>query len=138
MKSKIFIIIGIAAAVASVSTAAFLSGIGRQAQWGQADPRNTRQVALGEKVYGKHCAACHGTDLEGQPNWKSRRADSRLPAPPHDETGHTWHHADEVLFRITKDGVSALVPGYESDMPAYANVLTDEEIWSVLAFIKSR
>lgn len=126
------------AAIASVTIATFLSGLGRQPQWGQADPRNTRQVALGERVYRDHCAACHGADLEGQPQWQTRRPDGRLPAPPHDESGHTWHHADEVLFRITKNGVSALVPGYESDMPAYAAVLTDEEIWSVLAFIKSR
>lgn len=132
------IILAIAAAIASVTIATFLSGLGRQPQWGQADPRNTRQVALGERVYRDHCAACHGTDLEGQPQWQTPRPDGRLPAPPHDESGHTWHHADEVLFRITKDGVSALVPGYESDMPAYAAVLTDEEIWSVLAFIKSR
>lgn len=137
MKSTI-IIIGIAAATASVTIAAFLGGIGRQPQWVQADPRNTRQVELGEQVYRKHCATCHGADLEGQPDWRTRRPDGRLPAPPHDETGHTWHHADEVLFRITKDGVSALIPGYESDMPAYADVLTDEEIWAVLAFIKSR
>ncbi len=95
-------------------------------------------MALGERVYSEHCAACHGKNLEGQPDWQSRRSDGRLPAPPHDETGHTWHHADEVLFRITKDGVAALVPGYESDMPAYADLLTDDEIWAVLAFIKSR
>jgi mono/diheme cytochrome c family protein len=28
-------------------------------------------------------------------------------------------------------------PGYESDMPAYAGILTDEEIVSVIAYIKS-
>jgi S-disulfanyl-L-cysteine oxidoreductase SoxD len=64
-----------------------------------------------------------------------------LPAPPHDETGHTWHHPDAVLIDIVKHG---LVPGktapeaYESDMPAYEQVLTDAEILAVLAYIKSR
>ncbi len=62
-----------------------------------------------------------------------------MPAPPHDDTGHTWHHPDEVLFGITKHG---LVPpyaptGYESDMPAFGGVLTDSEIRSVLAYIAS-
>lgn len=109
-----------------------------QMREGRADPADARQVALGERVYREHCAACHGVDLEGQPDWQTRKADGRLPAPPHDETGHTWHHADAMLFRITKEGVAAIVPGYESDMPAYAEVLTDEEIWSVLAYIKSR
>ena len=62
-----------------------------------------------------------------------------MPAPPHDESGHTWHHPDEVLFGITKHG---LVPpyapaGYQSDMPAFGGVLTDREIRSVLAYIAS-
>jgi mono/diheme cytochrome c family protein len=63
-----------------------------------------------------------------------------MPAPPHDESGHTWHHTDTVLFGITKEG---LVPGkyappdYVSDMPAFAGKLTDAEIWAALAFIKS-
>jgi len=60
-----------------------------------------------------------------------------MPAPPHDATGHTWHHADHDLFMITKLGVSAVVPGYESDMPSYEGILSDAEITAVLAYIKS-
>jgi mono/diheme cytochrome c family protein len=106
----------------------------------RADPGDAARVALGERVYTQHCASCHGARLEGQPRWRSRLANGRLPAPPHDETGHSWHHADRVLFAITKNG---LVPphapqDYASDMPAYAGRLSDDEIWAVLAFIKSR
>jgi hypothetical protein len=36
-----------------------------------------------------------------------------------------------------KEGVSAIVPGYESDMPGFEGVLSDDEIRWVLAFIKS-
>jgi mono/diheme cytochrome c family protein len=105
----------------------------------RADPTNSQLVALGAKVYGNHCATCHGRNLEGQPDWQTRRADGRLPAPPHDETGHTWHHPDRLLFDVTKRGVEASsVQNYESDMPAYAGILSDEEIWAVLAYIKSR
>lgn len=106
----------------------------------RADPRNAARVEIGAKVYGQHCAACHGPKLEGQPNWRVRLPNGRLPAPPHDESGHTWHHPDDVLFGITKHG---LVPGkyapqgYESDMPVFAGKLSDDEIWSVLAYIKS-
>ncbi|MDX1575759.1 MAG: cytochrome c [Kiloniellales bacterium] len=96
------------------------------------------QLALGERVYVEACASCHGADLEGQPNWRVRQANGRLPAPPHDESGHTWHHPDQQLFEMTKLGIEALAPeGYESDMPAFAETLTDEEIWAVLAYIKS-
>jgi mono/diheme cytochrome c family protein len=105
----------------------------------RADPENADQVAPGRVAYARHCASCHGDSLQGQPNWRKRKADGKLPAPPHDDTGHTWHHADQQLFRITKDGVKPpLAPeGYESDMPAFGDVITDEEIWEVLSFIKS-
>lgn len=97
-----------------------------------------RIVALGRRIYDDRCADCHGVRLEGQPDWRERKPDGRLPAPPHDASGHTWHHADGVLFRITKAGPAAIVGGgYESDMPAFGDVLSDEEIHAVLAFIKS-
>lgn len=103
------------------------------------DPANRTQVAQGEQVYMKHCAACHGVNLEGQANWRDRLPSGRLPAPPHDASGHTWHHADDVLFDITKHGLAKHAPaGYQTDMPAYAGVLSDDEIRAVLAFIKSR
>jgi mono/diheme cytochrome c family protein len=88
-------------------------------------------------LYAAHCASCHGAQLEGQPNWQEAKPDGRLPAPPHDASGHTWHHSDRELFMITKSGMSAVVPGYESDMPAFEGMLTDEEIRAVLAFIRS-
>lgn len=105
----------------------------------RADPRDAARVALGARVYAQQCAACHGAKLEGQPNWRVRLNNGRLPAPPHDEGGHTWHHPDYVLFAITKNG---LVPpyapqGYESDMPAFGGKLSDDEIWAVLAYLKS-
>jgi len=103
-----------------------------------ADPDDIEQVALGRNVYTRACANCHGVSLEGEPNWRNRNQNGRLPAPPHDETGHTWHHPDEVLFEITKYGYANIVPGgYRTDMPIYDGVLSDEEIWAVLAFIKS-
>jgi mono/diheme cytochrome c family protein len=102
------------------------------------DPTDRQQIAVGAKVYSQHCAVCHGTRLEGQPNWRERLPSGRMPAPPHDETGHTWHHTDAVLFGITKHGLAGYAPpGYESDMPAFAGVLSDGEIQAVLAYIES-
>lgn len=105
-----------------------------------ANPRDTQQLERGPMIYKKFCAVCHGENLEGQADWRKRKPDGKLPAPPHDETGHTWHHPDDVLFGITKHG---LVPpnapaNYESDMPAWGNTLKDSDIWAVLAYIKSR
>lgn len=104
------------------------------------DLNDVQRVTSGRALYDRHCATCHGQSLEGQPNWTSRLPSGRLPAPPHDDSGHTWHHASELLFAITKFG---LVPpyapeGYASDMPAFGKVLSDDEIWNVLAYIRSR
>ncbi|MFD2738894.1 c-type cytochrome [Sulfitobacter aestuarii] len=92
----------------------------------------------GKMLYEENCAACHGSDLEGQADWRVRLPNGRLPAPPHDETGHTWHHSDRILTDIVKHGTAAIVGnGYESDMPGYAEVLSDTEIAAILDYIKS-
>ncbi len=103
------------------------------------DSGSRDQIALGRAVYEKNCASCHGVRLEGQPNWQRRLSNDRMPPPPHDDTGHTWHHPDRVLFGITKYGVVPphAPPGYQSDMPAFQSVLSDDEIRAVLAYIKS-
>ena len=105
----------------------------------RADATDVELVTLGARIYVEHCASCHGRNLEGEPNWRYRRPDGTLPAPPHDATGHTWHHADEHLFRMTREGPAAVVgKGYRSTMPGFAGVLDDREIWASLAYIKSR
>ena len=104
-----------------------------------ADATDPELVALGAAVYERHCASCHGRELEGEPNWRRRKADGTLPAPPHDATGHTWHHSDDLLFRLTRDGPGVIAgEDYRTTMPAYGGILSDREIWSVLAYIKSR
>jgi mono/diheme cytochrome c family protein len=103
------------------------------------DPDDAAQVALGQAVYAAQCARCHGANLEGQPNWRERMANGRLPAPPHDASGHSWHHPDAVLFGITRHGLGPYAPaGYASDMPAFDGVLSDAQIAAALAYIKSR
>ncbi len=104
-----------------------------------ADAGDRVLVERGQEVYAQACASCHGANLEGQPNWQSALATGGRPAPPHDETGHTWHHPDQLLFELTKFGGQAYSPpDYQNNMPAFAETLTDEEIWAAVAYIKSR
>ena len=101
-------------------------------------PDDAEVVAMGQDIYATQCAACHGARLEGQPNWRIPGEDGLLPAPPHDATGHTWHHDDETLFTLTKYGLAGLMENAPpSGMPVYEGVLADEEIIAVLSFIKS-
>lgn len=109
----------------------------RQPRLPRIDASDVAQVELGSRIYANSCASCHGAKLEGQANWQKRMENGRLPAPPHDASGHTWHHGDEMLFRTTKYGALSYSPGYQTDMPAFEGRLTDEEIAASLAFIKS-
>lgn len=94
---------------------------------------------MGETLYASHCARCHGRNLEGQVGWRQPLPGGGLLAPPHDATGHTWHHPDRLLFDYAKQGGAAFAPDtFPSNMPGFADVLEDREIWAVLAFIKSR
>jgi S-disulfanyl-L-cysteine oxidoreductase SoxD len=135
----------VVAAAAALAVAGFLA----YALWGAGGgaepahrlrPHDVSVLALGQRVYAAQCAACHGQQLQGQPNWRERGPDGRLPAPPHDASGHTWHHPDEVLFRITKHGVAkaANLKDYASAMPAYEGVLSDAEIVAALSWIKAQ
>ena len=92
----------------------------------------------GRKIYADNCASCHGVNLEGQKNWMSRLPNGLMPAPPHDETGHTWHHPDKYLFMVTKYGIEEFIgEKYPNNMPAYKDILSDDEIIAVLSYIKS-
>lgn len=106
-------------------------------------PRPTvspEEIDLGKDVYALHCASCHGVNLEGQPEWKSQNEDDSFRAPPHDKSGHTWHHGDPTLLEAIYAGGARFADmniGGTSDMPAFAEILSDAEITAVLIYIKS-
>ena len=125
-------------------TAVWLGAIGLPAPAAAQQPERepatytVDQADAGLAAYRQHCASCHGARLEGQPTWRQPKADGTLPAPPHDVTGHTWHHSDAVLFQVTKWGSASVAgAGFKSGMPTYADVLDDGDIWAALAYIKS-
>ncbi len=101
-----------------------------------------RDTARGAALYAEHCAACHGARLEGAPDWQTPDAAGVYPAPPHDETGHTWHHSDAQLIEYTTLGGQAVIErmglgGVASGMPGFGGILAEDEIRDVLAFIRS-
>lgn len=98
-------------------------------------------ITAGRDLYLDFCAACHGVNLEGAPDWQTPGPDGQLPPPPHDESGHTWHHGDAFLFDYVKRGGQAVLDDlrvrYTSGMPPFDGVLSDAEIEAILVYIKS-
>jgi len=87
----------------------------------------------GGELYRASCASCHGADLNGAPDWRTPNEDGSYPPPPHDSSGHTWHHPNRVLVEIIRDGSD--LP--QSRMPAFGAQLTDEDIEAIIEFIKT-
>ena len=98
----IFLFLGIGIYYTQFSTSEIVTNISLK-------PNDAPTVNLGGSVYAKNCASCHGANLEGQFNWRQRDSNGYLPAPPHDESGHTWHHSDQYLFLMTKYGIEEMI-----------------------------
>lgn len=101
---------------------------------------NPERADRGAAVYAQYCASCHGAKLEGQPNWKERLPNGALPAPPHIDAGHTWHHSDGVLLDIIYRGGQAVYGSADSPatMPAFSGTLSEADMAAILEFFKSR
>jgi mono/diheme cytochrome c family protein len=96
------------------------------------EPPGEDRVAIGAELYQQNCASCHQPDLAGDPDWKTPNEDGSYPPPPHDSSGHTWHHPDRVLIEIIREGSD--FP--QSRMPAFGDRLTDDDIEAILEFFK--
>jgi mono/diheme cytochrome c family protein len=79
----------------------------------------------GAKLYESRCSFCHGGAKA-----KKGPLENRFSPPPPQLVSKVPHDPDAWLFWITKHGVRM------TGMPAWDTVLTDEQIWKVVAFIK--
>ena len=122
--------------------AALLAACGPDDVAGSTSASDTVPAPLtGRELFAANCAVCHGAEGEGQPNWHIANDDGTLPAPPLNGDGHTWHHADGLLYRVVSQGgaqfESPSDPGFKSAMPAFEDRLSHEEIIAVLTYVKS-
>lgn len=85
----------------------------------------------GQELYNANCASCHGGPTGG-------RIDDY--PPPHNANGHTWHHPDCALVRVTRDGSSGTpeyAPPGAIPMQGFKDRLSPADIDAVIAFIKT-
>jgi mono/diheme cytochrome c family protein len=113
------------------------------------DPSDQEQVALGWGLYQRDCARCHGHDLAGEFGWLEKEVDLsdealqravavlEDSAPAHDASGNTSRHSDETLFAIIKLGPQEALNLQHGRMPSFEHDLSDDEIWVVIAFLKT-
>lgn len=88
-------------------------------------------IARGAELYAQYCAACHGAQAEGAPNWQELGPDGKVRPPPLNGTGHTWHHPLAGLRHVIKNGGP---PG--SNMPAFKDQLTDRQINDIIIWFQ--
>ena len=99
------------------------------------DPANV-SLAEGQRQYNIYCAHCHGYLGEGQ-NPSSRIQTEALgyqTVPPHDETGSTWRHPDQLLHDAIKYGIESPLNLYP--MSEYGSRLSDDQIQWVIDYMK--
>lgn len=139
MSRRALIVSYIAVVMLALAVVVLRSGGGRSlGRVTEADSGNAELVAVGKQLYATRCAGCHGANLEGQPGWPQRQANGVVPASPLGATGKAWQQTDRWLFRTIKEGGQTTAPpGYLSAMPPFGNSLRDEEIWAVIAYMKS-
>ncbi|MBC8319074.1 MAG: cytochrome c [Desulfobulbaceae bacterium] len=94
------------------------------------------EITKGEKVYQEYCNDCHGIKGIGEdpknPNG-GFNSENEFVAPALNGTAHTWHHHPVFLFEQIKNRKV----NKSSPMPPFSDILNDEEIHAVIAYIKS-
>jgi mono/diheme cytochrome c family protein len=93
----------------------------------------------GHILYTAWCAGCHGDKGEGQ--FPGAPLDpspitNRIGAPPHDTTGHSWHHSDDLLVRYVIEG-GFTDPAAFYPMPAFGWRLSVPDAQRIVGYIKT-
>jgi mono/diheme cytochrome c family protein len=87
-------------------------------------------VEAGKLLYAANCASCHGPEAMGD----GPAANSLNPKPKPLATEMKSLQDDYLYWRISEGGA---FPPFTSAMPAWKTILTEDEIWQVIAFLRT-
>lgn len=90
-------------------------------------PNTPETIADGKEAFSHYCAACHG--LDGQNTGVPFAGHISPPIPPL-TSGDVQQYTDGQLKWIVDNGI------WPSGMPASKGVLSDEELWSIVTYIR--
>ncbi len=109
----------------------------RERYTGYADQYDKVLVERGKSIFNEFCTDCHGAKLEGELGSKATVPEGEKPAPPLNGSAHSYHHADSELFGVIKDGPGSSRANRAQRMPVFNRLLREDDIWAVIAYIKS-
>ncbi len=89
-------------------------------------PITSQSVMEGGGSYASYCSRCHGAIGKGD-----GAISDTLVVPPADLTVHIPLHKDSDLYTFIHDGI------VESGMPAHGDILSDDEIWHLVNFLRT-
>lgn len=96
---------------------------------------NPATLVAGAALFRGHCTSCHGRVEEG----RSPRADFfQPPAPDFREERYRQLPVDYLYWRIATGKNQEPFASRGSVMPAWAATLREEEIWQLVAYLRSR
>jgi mono/diheme cytochrome c family protein len=85
------------------------------------------EVRRGQRAFSAYCVACHG--LDGQ-NTGVPFADAMSPPVPRLTSPEVQRYTDGQLHSIIENGL------FPSGMPAARGLLSDEEMWRIVVFLR--
>ena len=91
-------------------------------------PATPENVAEGKQNFSHYCFVCHG--LDGQ-NTGVPFADAMSPLVPSLATREVQTYTDGQFYWVIRNGL------WPSGMPAARGILTDEEIWSIVTYLRN-
>jgi len=138
--SKVGLFVGMGCVALAVAVIGYISANSRSVEL-RASVTNKEQVALGRRVYQDNCEACHGVQLKGLPTWhKTVQGDVTRAGTALNTVGDVWQVSDNHTFQVIKQGTRPIPEGAQPviiHQEPFADKLTDDEIWGVMAFIKT-